>query len=103
MKVTVFAKKRESSDGRKFTTYIAKLHKKDGSEVTTAVKFREEAGQPDPKGCPCIIDVDKKDCNFVVKNVTTKNGDPAVSNTLWVSKWTKSKEEYRDTSMDDFV
>ncbi len=92
MKVTVFAKERESSDGRKFTTYIAKLQKKDGSKVTTTVKFREGAGNPDPKGCPCIIDVDKKDCNYVV-----------VSNTLWVSKWTKSKEEYRDTSMDDFV
>lgn len=104
MELTVFAKKRQSKDGRQFYTYITTLVKKDGEVLTTAVKFRESAGQPDPKECPMIIEAEKKNCNFSQKFLQNEEtGQMITSNTLWVSEWTKSAKEYVDTSMDDFV
>lgn len=107
MKILVFAKRRQTKDGRAFTAYVSKLTKKDGSFVTTGVKFREECGAPNADDCPCYIEVNKSDCNFNVKEVTIKDPDTgeetaALSNTLWISAWTKSAEEYVDHSMDDF-
>lgn len=103
MEFTVFAKKRQSKDGRQFYTYITTLVKKGGEAITTAVKFREAAGQPDPKDCPMNIIVDKKNCNFTQKLLQNEEtGQTITSNTLWVTEWTKSKTAYVDHSMDDF-
>lgn len=104
MQITIFAKNRTSKDGKKFQTYFGKLTKKDGEEITTQVKFKEECGTP--KVFPCNIVVDKTDCNFVEKGVkyTDKEGNEkdAIDRTLWVSAWAEG-EEYVDHSMDSFV
>lgn len=103
MEITVFAKKRQSKDGRQFFTYITTMVKKDGEPLTTAVKFRESCGQPDPKDCPMNIIVDKKNCNFTQKLLENEEtGQTIVSNTLWITDWAPSSNEYVDHSMDDF-
>lgn len=103
MQVTIYAKKRNTKEGKVFYSYITKLTKKDGSEVTTGVKFRDECGAPKPDQCPCNIVLEKGDCNFSTKNLTDEEtGEVLQSNTLWVNNWTKG-EEYIDHSMDDFV
>lgn len=108
MKILVFAKNRLTKEGKPFNTYIAKLTKTDGSEVTAALKFREECGQPKAAECPCYIDVDKKDANFNTKQIELKDEagnvtGEATQNTLWIQKWTMNPEKYVDHSMDDFV
>lgn len=108
MKILIFAKKRKTHDGRDFTAYVAKLPKKDGSEVTTGVKFREECGSPKAADCPCYIEVAKKDCNFNTSEfdkVDDETGEVSTltSNTLWVTAWKPSAEKWVDNSMDDFA
>ena len=104
MKILVFAKKRTTKEGKKFNIYISKLNKKDGSEITCGVKFREECGAPKPEECPCYIEVAKVDCNMSTKEVVDKEtGAIYINNTLWVSKWKMLADKYEDTSMDDFV
>ena len=105
MQLSIFAKKRTSKDGREFYNYFTKLTRKDGEEITTTVKFREEAGAPSGKECPCNILVDKSDCNFVEKGIVYKdengNDKDAIERVLWVSKW-EDGEPYVDKSLDDF-
>ncbi len=107
MKVLVFAKKRQTKEGKAFTAYVTKMTKKDGSELTAGVKFREECGSPKADECPCYIEVDKLDANMATR--TREVIDPETGEikditqyTLWVSKWVKSTEEYIDHSLDDF-
>lgn len=107
MKILVFAKKRQTKDGRSFTAYVTKLMKKDGEPITAGVKFREECGAPNADDCPCYIEVDKRNCNFNTKDVQIKDPETgeettAISHTLWISAWRMSDEEYVDHSMDDF-
>lgn len=104
MKITVFGKKRTTADGKKFTAYFGKLTKKDGSEITTQIKFREEAGVPST--VPCVIECEKTDMNYTekVKKYTdkeTQEEKETTERTLWVARF--NEEEYIDTSMDDFV
>lgn len=101
MKATIYSKQRKTKDGRQFYTFLTRLVKKDGEVITCAVKFRDDAGMPDPKRCPMNIVFDKKDANFAVKKVELANGEPAENKTLWISKWAEG-EPYVDTSMDDF-
>lgn len=104
MKLLVFAKKRTTKEGKKFNTYISRLTKKDNTEVTCAVKFREECGAPKPEDCPCYIEVAKTACNMSTKEVVDKDtGAIYVNNTLWVSAWKMLPDKYEDTSMDEFV
>lgn len=105
MQLTVFAKKKTTKEGKPFNTYFAKMTKKDGEEITTEVKFREECGAP--KEFPCNVIVDKKDANFVEKPVTYHDekddiDKDAIRRQLWVSAW-KDGEPYVDHSLDDFV
>ena len=53
MKITVFSKKISKHDGSKFTGYVTKLKKKDGSEIYCRVRFHE--GCSAPRECPAII------------------------------------------------
>lgn len=102
MNLTVFAKSKTSKEGKSFNTYFAKLTKKDGSEVSTELKFREECGVP--KSFPCNIIVDKQHANLVEKQVTfEKDGEEkeALQRKLWISKWTDG-EPFVDHSLDDF-
>ena len=107
MKVLVFAKKRQTKDGRNFTAYVTKMTKKDGSELTAGVKFREECGAPTADECPCYIEVNKNDANlstrtYEVTDPDTNEVKDVTQYTLWVSKYVKSVEEYVDHSLDDF-
>ena len=106
MKILIFSKKRQTKDGRNFTAYVTKMAKKDGSELTAGVKFREECGAPTADECPCYIEVAKENANLATKNmeVTSEDGEirDVVQHTLWISKWEKSNEEYIDHSLDEF-
>lgn len=103
MEITVFAKKRTTSEGKTFYTYLSKLTKKDGSDIMTAVKFREEAGKPKPEACPCNIIVEKNDCNLSVKHIISpETGEQIDSYSLWVSAWNPGSE-YVDHSLDDIM
>ena len=106
MKLAIFAKKRHTKDGREFTSYVTKLRKRDGSEVSCGVKFREACGSPKAEDCPCYIVVDKTNANLTIKTqeITTEDGEikDIESKTLWVSAWGYSDEVYRDTSLDEF-
>ena len=94
MEITIFAKKREAKDGRKFTSYLATLTKKSGEKQTVAVKFREDCGAPDAKNCPLNIVADKKNLNMAERNyVDPETGEVRTSYTLWVS----TSFRWRDT------
>ena len=77
MKVLVFAKKRQTKDGKNFTSYVSKLTKKNGEEITAGVKFREECGAPKAEECPWYIKINKTDANLAVRKteITTDEGE----------------------------
>ena len=103
MKVTVFAKKRKTHDGRSFISYIGKLAKKDGSELTASIKFREDCGSPKAEDCPMIIEFTKDNANLSTRNYTdAQTGETKISYELWVSDWFASSEVYVDHSLDEF-
>ena len=102
MEITVFAKKRKTKDGRAFFSYLSTLKKKDGTDKTVSVKFREDAGSPDARSCPMNIIVDKQDANLVSKTrIREDTGEPTETLTLWVSKW-EHGTPYVDKSLDDY-
>ena len=102
MELTIFAKKRTSADGKKFYTYLTTMTKKDGTEQTVAVKFREECGGPKPDKCPINIVVDKRFANLSHRDfVREDTGEAGTSHTLWVSEWQEGKA-YVDTSLDEY-
>lgn len=108
MKLLIFGKKRTSKEGRDFVTYLTKLTKKDGEEITASVKFTEEAGAPKLDECPCYIDVEKSAANLSTKTrevVDEESGEIHHINnqTLWIKKWEMNPEKYVDTSLDDFI
>lgn len=102
MKMDVFGKRVTTKSGKSFYNYFGKLTKKDGEEVSVAVKFKEEAGEP--TCVPCTISFEKKDVNLATKTVTYEVDNETKSTqqkTLWVSNYVE--EEYVDNSMDDFI
>ena len=102
MEIGIYAKKRQTRDGRTFYIYLTKLTKKDGEEINARVKFNEAAPGPKPEACPCNIIVDKANCNFNHKRVLDKStGEVYEQNTLWVNQWAAGSE-WVDTSMDEF-
>lgn len=102
MEFTVFAKKRHTSEGKSFYSYLATLKKKSGEPITVSVRFREDAGNPKPENCPMNVIVLKSDANLSTKKYTREDtGEDAISYTLWVSAWSKGTE-YVDHSLDDF-
>lgn len=102
MNVTIFSKKQATKEGKTFYRYLAKLAKKDGTTITASVKFRESAGNPDPKDCPMVIGFKKEDANISEREfIREDTGEIIVNRTLWVSKWW-FVEEYVDHSLDDF-
>ena len=103
MEVTVFAKKRTSKEGKKFYTYLTKLTRKDGTTLTTSVRFTEACGAPKSDTCPINIVLDKGDCNLSTRSfVNPDTGEEFEVYTLWVNKW-QVGSPYVDTSMDDFI
>ena len=99
MKITVFSKKISKHDGSKFTGYVTKLKKKDGSEIYCRVRFRE--GCAAPGKFPAIIEVEKDHANLVRRHY--KNDDKEYDiYTLWITDWEPTDEKYIDHSLDDF-
>lgn len=104
MEITIYAKKRQTRDGKKtFFSYLTTLQKKDGSPCTCAVKFAAPAENPDPLDCPINILVDRKDCNMAVEPYTNeRTGQIQNSYRLWIKNYTVGSP-YVDHSMDDFM
>ena len=101
MKITVYAKKRISREGKPFYNFLATLTRKDNTPQTVTVRFRDEGGSPRPEHCPMNIIVNRADANLTAKDYTRKDGTPGKSYTLWISKWEQG-EAYVDHSLDDF-
>ena len=102
MEITIFAKKRQTKEGKSFYGYITTLKAKNGEEVTMGVRFREECGSPKGEKCPCNIIIEKKDVNISRKHYADEEtGEVMESKTLWVTNW-KPGSEYVDHSTDEF-
>ena len=102
MIITVFAKRRQSNDGKVFFNYLSVLRNKKGEDIPVQVKFRESAGNPRPEECPCNIVINKNDANLSERRYTDETtAEIRVAKTLWVTKWEKG-EKYIDHSLDDF-
>ena len=99
MKITVFSKKISKHDGSKFTGYVTKLKKKDGSEIYCRVRFHE--GCSAPRECPAIIDVRKDNANLIKRHYTNEDKEYDIY-TLWITNWNPTEEKYVDHSLDDF-
>lgn len=100
MKLTIFAKKRRTKDGKPFYTYLTRLKKKNGEEDVVSVKFTDDF-KPSPNDCPLNIEVDKEKANLSVKTVIV-NDEDYLSKTLWVKEYKTSDEVYVDRSLDDY-
>ena len=101
MELTVFAKKRTTTEGKRFYTYLTQLtRKEDGARVSVQVKFPEGLA-PKVDDCPLNITVDKDKANLVTKKVGNENGE-ITSRTLWIKDYTISENPFEDTSLDDY-
>lgn len=102
MEITIYAKKRNSADGKTFYSYLSTLNRKDGTKQTVSVKFRDAAGNPKPELCPMNIKFDRCCANMATKEfIREDNGEVATSYTLWVSAW-ELGSPFEDHSLDDF-
>lgn len=101
MLLTVFAKKRTTTEGKHFYTYLTQLtRKEDGEHVSVQVKFPEGLA-PKADDCPINIIVDKDKANLATKNVKTENGE-IVSRTLWIKDYTVCENPFVDNSLEDY-
>lgn len=109
MKINIFGKSIEYQ-GKKFPAYTGRLIKKDGTELTVTVKFRQECGGPDLKDCPCQIEFPRQSANLVIKTLRDPEGQPLyneetgelkTSKTLWIAQW-RMVGPYIDHSLDEF-
>lgn len=99
LNLTLFGKRRQSSDGKPFISYLATLTKKNGEELTVSVKFKTDVRPPE---CPANIVVDKSDANLAKrKYIDAKTGEEKDAYTLWVTKY-ENGEIYVDHSLDEF-
>lgn len=100
MRVTVFSKKKTTKEGKAFETYFGTLQKKDGTEMTTEIKFRDSVDMPD--NFPSVLVTDVRNCNLSHKKKIEDDGTFKTFPVLWVAaadQW----EEYVDRSLDDFI
>lgn len=100
LKITLFAKKRKTKEGKEFYNFITTLTRKDGSEVVAVVKFNG-CDAPKPSACPLNIEVPKERANLSLKTVTADDGNVYERNTLWVKEY-EIGEAYVDHSLDEF-
>lgn len=101
MELTVFAKKRTTTEGKRFYTYLTQLTRiEDGEPVTVQAKFPEGLA-PKADDCPLNIIVDKEKANLAIKEIETENGE-ITSRTLWIKEYRISEIPYEDTSLDDY-
>lgn len=101
MELTVFAKKRTTTEGKRFYTYLTQLtRKEDGERVSVQVKFPEGLA-PKADECPINIIVEKDEANLATKSVKTENGE-ITSRTLWVKEYAVDENPFVDNSLDDY-
>lgn len=102
MEITIYAKKRTTSEGKSFFSYLSTLTRKDGTKQTVSVKFRDDCGNPKPENCPMNVKFDKGNANMSTREfVREDTGEVATSYTLWVSAW-EPGTPFVDHSLDDF-
>lgn len=102
MQITIFAKRRQSNEGKVFYNYLSTLTNREGVDYPVQVKFREDCGQPKADKCPMNIIFDKKNANLTHRQYTNdETGEIRQAYVLWVSEW-KEGPEYIDRSLDDF-
>lgn len=101
MLLTIFAKKRNTKEGKPFSTFLTTLTKKTGESIVTQVKFSTECVQINPANCPMNIEVDKKDCNYSEKEINAGE-ETKISRTLWVKNYAVAEIPFEDRSMDMF-
>lgn len=104
MEISLFAKKRNTKDGKVFYQFLTTLTKSDGTTETMRVAFRNIDGNdaPKPESCPRNIVFDKTDANVATSRYTDNNtGEIKERKTLWVSKWAEG-QPYVDHSLDDY-
>ena len=101
MELTVFAKKRTTTEGKRFYTYLTQLTRKDnGEHISVQVKFPDGLS-PKADDCPINIIVEKNKANLATKKVETENGE-ITSRTLWIKEYTVNEQPFVDNSLDDY-
>lgn len=102
MQITIFAKRRQTREGKTFFNYLSTLTNRDGVDIPVQVKFREGCGQPKAELCPMNIIFDKASANLSTREYTdSTTAEVRQSRVLWVSEWAQG-EEYVDHSLDNF-
>lgn len=97
METTVFAKKRNTKDGKTFETYICKLTRKTTGEVVNAkVVFQKTK----PDHYPINIVFERLSASMSAKNYK-KDDETKISYTLFLNDW-KEGEPWVDRSLEDF-
>ena len=102
MKITVFAKERKGKDNNTFVSYLSKLTKNTGEEVTVQIKFSDECGRIKKENCPCIIEAEPCDCSYSERKVV-KDDKEIINRVLWINKYNKTDEVFVDTSANIFL
>ncbi len=105
MEISIFAKKRQTKEGKSFYQFLTTLTRNDGTTETMRVAFRAIDGNdmPKPESCPRNITFDKTDANIAVTKYTdNQTGEIKERKTLWVSRW-ESGSQYVDHSLDDYT
>lgn len=101
--LTIFAKKRTTHEGKPFHTYLTRLTRLDGTQVTVQVKFRQSCNPPKPEQCPMNIIAGLNDMSLASKTITDEyTGEIIESRTLWISAYERGTE-YVDKSLDGYI
>lgn len=104
MEISIFAKKRNTKDGKIFYQFLTTLTRSDGTTETMRVAFRNIDGNdmPKPESCPRNIRFNKTDANIATSVYTdNETGEIKQRKTLWVSRWEEGTP-YVDHSLDDY-
>lgn len=104
MNLTIFAKNKETKDGKKFVEYSTHIQRRDGTEQFAIVKFTRGTSVPRQEDCPLNVIINKEDASLAKKAWVSADGEKHGMNyTLWVDEWTPDTENpFRDTSLDEY-
>lgn len=104
MEITIFAKKRNTREGKVFYQFLTTLNRKDGTTETMRVAFRDVDGNtvPKPDSCPRNIIFEKGEGNVATTSYTdNQTGEIKYRKTLWLCGW-REGSPYVDHSLDDY-
>ena len=94
MEITIFSKKTESKDGRKYNRHFARIN-----DEFYDVRFVADKGCNEPAKCPCNIVVQPGEVSVKVRKLTEGNHAGETFKTLYVYKYTEGTP-FVDTSAD---